>query len=251
MKDYFSLHAATYAQFRPVYPKALYDFLLPLVSNKKVAWDCGCGNGQVASRLAEHFEHVEATDLSRKQIHHAIAKTNVEYHIAPAEHTPIESNFVNLITVAQALHWFDMAAFYQEVQRVSANDGIIAVWCYSLMEINSEIDAIIHRLYSETLGAQYWDPARRYIDEHYRTIPFPFEEIKTPDFSISVSWTLPELLGYLASWSAVQHYIQKNDTNPVDIYVQELESAWDGKNTIDIRFPLYLRVGKVKPLGSN
>ena len=247
MKDYFSAHAATYAQFRPVYPQALYDFLLPLVNSKKVAWDCGCGNGQVASALSNHFEHVEATDLSRKQLHHAIIKPNIEYHIAPAEQTPLESNFVNLITVAQALHWFDIEAFYREVERVSTNDAIIAVWCYSLMEINPEIDAIIHRLYSETLGAQYWNPARRYIDENYRTVPFPFEEIKSPDFSIQVSWTLSQILGYLSSWSAVQHYIQKNHTNPVDIYVQEIENAWSGKETIDINFPLYLRVGKVKP----
>ncbi len=251
MKDYFSSHAATYAQFRPVYPQALYDFLLQLVPNKKVAWDCGCGNGQVANALSNHFEHVEATDLSRKQIHHAITKPNIEYHIAPAEQTPIESNFVNLVTVAQALHWFDIEAFYGEVQRVSTEDAIIAIWCYSLMEINPEVDAIIHRLYSETLGVQYWDPARRFIDEHYKTIPFPFEEIESPDFSIQVSWTLAQVLGYFSSWSAVQHYIQKNNTNPVDLYVQELERAWSGKETMDIKFPLYLRVGKVKPAGKD
>jgi SAM-dependent methyltransferase len=246
MKDYFSSHAAVYAQFRPVYPKALYDFLLPLVAEKRVAWDCGCGNGQVASVLSEHFEHVEATDMSRKQIHHAIAKPNVEYHVCAAEHTPIESNFVNLITVAQALHWFDMEAFFGEVQRVSAPNAIIAIWCYSLMEINPQIDGVIHRLYSDTLGEQYWDPARKYIDEHYKTVPFPFEEIEAPEFSINVSWTLPQLLGYLSSWSAVQHYIQKNDTNPVDLYVEELEQVCGGLVTIDIRFPLYLRIGKVK-----
>lgn len=246
MKDHFSAHAATYAQFRPVYPEQLYDFLLPLISEKKVAWDCGCGNGQVAAVLANYFEHVEATDLSKKQIHHAVLKPNIEYHVAPAENTPIENNFVNLITVGQAVHWFDFDEFYKEVVRVSAPNAILAIWCYSLMEVNNGIDTIIRQFYSKTLGDQYWDPARKYIDEHYKTIPFPFEEIPAPEFTINVSWNLPQLTGYLNSWSAVQHYIQKNNRNPVEFITPDLEKAWGNQEFHNIRFPLFLRVGRVK-----
>lgn len=246
MNDLFSAHAATYAQFRPVYPQELYDFLLPLVTEKKAAWDCGCGNGQVAVVLADYFEHVEATDLSKKQLHHALLKPNIEYRVASAENTTIESNFVNLITVGQAVHWFDFEKFYLEVNRVSAPNAILALWCYSLMEVNNEIDAIIHEFYFNTLGNQYWNPARNYIDQHYKTIPFPFEEIEAPEFAINVSWDLPQLIGYLNSWSAVQHYIQKNGLNPVVALSSKLENAWGSDTLKNIRFPLFLRVGKVK-----
>jgi ubiquinone/menaquinone biosynthesis C-methylase UbiE len=246
MKDNFSSHASTYAQFRPVYPAGLYDFVLRLVSETKLAWDCGCGNGQVAGVLADYFETVEATDISEKQIEFAVRKPNIHYRVAPAEKTNLADESVNLITIAQAIHWFDFEAFYREVHRVSKPGGILAVWCYSLLEINESIDQIIRNFYSDTLGEEYWDAERHFVDEHYQTIPFPFEEIKAPEFSIRVNWGLEHLIGYLNSWSAVQHYIRKNGENPVDLIEDVLKKAWGEQEILSIKFPLFTRIGKSK-----
>ena len=245
MKDNFSSHASTYAQFRPVYPVELYDFILSLVQNRQLAWDCGCGNGQVAGVLADYFEQVEATDISQKQLEHAVKKPNINYQLAPAERTPIPDKSLDLVTVAQAIHWFDFDQFYKEVYRVCKPGSLIAVWCYSLLTVNKEVDAIIQHLYENTLGDRYWDAERRYVDERYQTIPFPFDEITAPKFAIRVSWTLDHLIGYLTSWSAVQHYIGDRNTNPIEKISTELRSAWGGQKEREVLFPLFTRIGKI------
>lgn len=246
IKDNFSAHASVYAQYRPVYPAALYDFLYSLVPEKRAAWDCGCGNGQVARVLAEHFERVEATDISGKQLEHAVQKENIHYHLAKAEDSGLGDNSIDLVTVAQAIHWFNFDDFYREVYRVCKPGSIIAVWCYSLLRVSEEIDVLIKELYSVTLGEEYWDPERRYIDERYQTIPFPFEEITAPDFSINVNWNLDHLTGYLNSWSAVQHYIGKNKVNPVEKMIPDLRAAWGEEGSRKVAFPLFTRIGRVK-----
>jgi ubiquinone/menaquinone biosynthesis C-methylase UbiE len=215
------------------------------VPEKLVAWDCGCGNGQVAGVLAEQFETVEATDISQKQLDHAVQKPNIHYHLAKAEDSGLAGSSVDLITVAQAIHWFDFDAFYREVYRVAKPGAIIAVWCYSLLTISKEIDEIIKDLYAHTLGNEYWDTEREYINEHYQTIPFPFEEITAPEFSIKVNWTLDHLTGYLNSWSAVQHYIKANGKNPIESITSTLRNAWGQKEALQVIFPLYTRMGKV------
>lgn len=247
LKDNFSSQASTYARFRPVYPPELYEFLLSLVQDRAIAWDCGCGNGQVAGVLAEYFDQVEATDISQKQLEHAIQKPNIHYQLAPAEKTNLKTGSVNLVTVAQAVHWFNFDAFYSEVNRVSTPGSIIAIWCYSLLTINKPVDEIIMNLYSDTLGDQYWDAERHYIDEHYQTIPFPIEDIPAPEFSIRISWTFDHLIGYLNSWSAVQHYIRKNGENPVTQISSRLKEAWGEQEKLEIEFPLFSRIGRIKP----
>lgn len=245
MKDNFSSHASNYARFRPVYPQQLFDFLIPLVSQKNTAWDCGCGNGQVASVLSAYFKRVEATDISQKQMDHAVKKENIFYQEAPAENTSVPSGSVNLITVAQAIHWFNFEAFYSEARRVAAPGALLAIWCYNQLKVNSAADHLIHNLYADTLGDQYWDNERRYVEEKYQTIPFPFTELKVPDFEIEVSWSLDHLLGYLNSWSAVQHYIRKNNYNPVDQFIPGFRSAWGENDVLPVKFPLYMRLGKI------
>lgn len=247
MKDNFSNHAAVYAAFRPVYPVELYHYLLSLVPVRDRAWDCGCGNGQVASVLADYFKQVDATDISQKQLDHAIKKPNINYQLAPAEKVDIAPGSINLVTVAQAIHWFNFEAFYKEVNRVSKPGSVIAVWCYSLLTINDKIDQVIQHLYADTLGDKYWDPERRLVEDRYQTIPFPFDEIKAPEFSIQVSWTFDHMIGYLNSWSAVQHYIRDNNENPVEKIIAELRDGWGQAEDQDAVFPLYLRVGKIKP----
>lgn len=247
MKDNFSSQAAEYARFRPVYPEELYDFLFALIPDRVNAWDCGCGNGQVAGRLADHFGKVNGTDISQKQLDHAVQKPNIHYQLTPAEKTNLDPASVSLVTVAQAIHWFDLNAFYREVIRVGKPCSILAVWCYSLLTVNKEIDEIIQQLYADTLGDKYWDPERHLIDEQYQTIPFPFEEISAPDFKITTTWTLDHLNGYLNSWSAVQRYISENGENPVTGIFSDLNDAWGEQAELLIEFPLFSRIGRIKP----
>jgi SAM-dependent methyltransferase len=247
MKDNFSAHASNYAKFRPVYPQKLYNYLLSFVKKNHSAWDCGCGNGQVAGILSKHFDKVIATDISAGQIGHAVQRPNIDYRVLPAEKTDIPDSTISLITVAQAIHWFNFEEFYREVLRVATPEAIIAIWCYNLLEVNPEIDTVVRALYGGILGEEYWDPERKYIEEHYLTIPFPFEEIRAPDFQIETTWNLEQLIGYLSSWSAVQHYIRKNEINPVEILRNELTVAWGAQEKYKVIFPIFTRLGKVKP----
>lgn len=241
-KDRFSNHAQQYAAFRPTYPKELYSFIFSYVKNFDFAWDCGTGNGQVARDLSPRFKIVEATDISEKQLTNAFRAKNISYSKA-GEKTTFPDNQFDLITVAQAIHWFDIPEFYKEVQRVGKKDAIIAVWGYGLVSITPEIDNCLHDLYFKIVGS-YWDKERRLIDEHYKTIPFPFAEIPTPEFKLSFAWGLEELEGYLSTWSSVQKYIQANQINPVERFMKEIRPLWKS-DTQNINFPLFLRLGKI------
>ena len=206
-KDLFSTQSREYAAFRPTYPATLYEFIFQHLREKKCAWDCATGNGQVAHFLANHFEKVFATDISQQQLDQAIRKENIIYSISPAEKTSFPDNQFDLITVGQALHWFDRDKFYDEVKRVGKPGSILAVWGYAFINIEPVIDEIIVKFYHDTVGP-YWDPARKLVEEEYKSITFPFEEIPTPGFFISTHWTLAHLAGYLESWSATQKYIK-------------------------------------------
>lgn len=245
MKDNFSLHADQYAKFRPNYPQELYDFLLTLTASRQSAWDCATGNGQVAAELAKYFATVYATDLSEKQIENATRLPNIIYKVELSEQTSFPDNFFDLITVAQAIHWFNFNDFYREVNRTIKPDGIIAVIGYVLLHIDAETDKIISKLY-HTILAAYWDKERKYIDENYSTIPFPFAEVKAPVLHHTLEWTYDQLLGYLQTWSAVQHFIKTNNTNPVDLIHEDLKQAWKESATKKIKFPLLLRIGRGK-----
>jgi SAM-dependent methyltransferase len=243
--DNFSGHAAQYVQFRPVYPQDLLDFVVNQVHSKKAAWDCGTGNGQVALQLAQSFEQVTATDISSAQLSQAPALPNVTYLQTRAEQTPFEPDSFNLITVAQAIHWFDFERFYEEVNHTGRKGGIIAVWGYGLLQVNPEIDRVLKPFYSQKIGP-YWDKERKYIDDHYQTIPFPFREIQAPSFAIQVQWNLSELIGYLQTWSSVQKYIAAHSENPVQALVPELSVHWKSpEEKKQVTFPLFMRIGYI------
>jgi|ERR1043165_4436362 ubiquinone/menaquinone biosynthesis C-methylase UbiE len=245
MKDNFSKQAEVYAKYRPGYPPELYDFVLTHVYNKSTAWDCATGNGQTAIELAKHFKKVFATDISQKQIDNALHAKNIFYSLQAAEHTNFEENIFDLVTVSQALHWLNMEKFYVEVKRVTKPGGWIAVWMYSLCNISSEIDELINeKHYRNTLGA-YWDYERKYVDDCYATLSFPFSEIKSPIFQIVLYWTMDELSGYLNSWSALQKFIATKHYNPVDELMIKIKPWWK-EEKMKIVFPLYLRMGQVE-----
>lgn len=245
MKDRFSIAADQYRLYRPTYPDALFECLNSLVPLKMKAWDVGTGNGQVASVLAATFDSVFATDISQNQLDQAPRMENVYYSAQSAERTDFPDHFFDLITVAQAIHWFDFNSFYHEVKRTAKQNALIAVMGYGRIQIDQTIDEIISRFYFETVGP-YWDAERKYVDENYQTIPFPFEEIRTPLFEHLQTWTLAHLLGYLNTWSAVKNYQQQKKKNPVDFLSTQLEPHWSSHDKKVVRFPILLRLGKIQ-----
>ncbi len=248
MKDNFSKRSHLYARFRPTYPRPLFEFLISLVEERKTAWDCGTGNGQVAAALAEYFDKVYGTDISKNQIKHAAAKPNVVYKIEPAEQTFFADELFDLITVAQAVHWFDFSRFYKEVDRTLKPRGIIAVFAYSLLKTGDETDAVIDNFYTK-ITDPYWDEERKFVDDNYQSIPFPFTEINAPPLVVEQHWDYEQLIGYLNTWSAVQHYIDKNSANPVDKIAGELRKSWGSAAKKRVTFPLFMRVGRKSQKG--
>jgi ubiquinone/menaquinone biosynthesis C-methylase UbiE len=243
MKDLFTKQSEAYAKFRPSYPREIFDFLVTQVRERNTAWDCATGNGQVAASLAEHFKEVYATDISEGQLSKAIQKPNIVYRIEAAEKSSFNDSMFDLITVAQAIHWFNFEKFYSEVKRTLKPEGIFAVIGYTLPKVDEEVDSILTHFYENTLHG-YWDDERKYIDEMYLTIPFPFHELQAPIFIAQYFWEAEQLIGFLNSWSAVQHYINKNNSNPVDLVADDLRKCWRPNSKKTIIFPMMLRVGR-------
>lgn len=245
IKDNFSAQAATYAQFRPVFPPELFDFLLEKTVGRAAAWDVGTGNGQVANVLADHFKKVVATDISEAQLAHAVARENIEYRLERAEKTASPDQFFDLITVGQAIHWFDHSAFYAEVRRVAKPGAVVAVFGYELPEfVLSEINDRLFEFYSCTLDG-FWEPERHFIDEKYASLPFPFERIEAPDFWMFNKFQRHEFEGYLSSWSAVKKFEKAKGYNPVAHFMLEMQDIWEKFEGQKAVTPVLLRLGRI------
>lgn len=246
MKDNFSIQSAGYARFRPGYPLQLLEHISGLCAGFDCAWDCATGNGQIAAALSERFRQVEATDISENQLKNAIQKPNIRYHLSAAETSLFPPQSFDLITVGQAAHWFDLEKFYAEVRRVLRPGGVLAFIGYNLLKIDPETEALIEYLYNEVLGDQYWDPERRLVETAYRTIPFPFAELDFPDMSSEYEWNLDQLLGYLNTWSAVQHFIRARGVSPItEAFIADLRRVWPEGVVKTVRFPIFGRIGRV------
>lgn len=244
MKDNFSFRSDRYAKFRPSYPVEIFDYLDSILTQKETAWDCGTGNGQIAVELSERFESVFATDISHSQISEAGKAPNIDYSVQPAEQADFEENKFDLIIVGQAIHWFDFDRFYQEARRTSRQHALIAALGYGRVKINPQTDELISDFYSNIIG-EFWDPERRFVDESYLTLPFPFEEIDTPPFENRLYWSRDHFVGYLNTWSAVRHFTDKKGLNPVVQFEKELKSIWKSDEEKEVRFPILLRIGKL------
>ncbi len=242
-KDHFSKQAVGYAKFRPRYPQELFDYLARIAPSRHLAWDCGTGNGQGAVGLASVFDRVIATDASEAQIANAQSHERVEYRVAPAEKSGIESESIDLIMVAQALHWFDLNRFYAEARRVLKPDGILAASAYNLSHIEKAIDDVVNRYYHAVVGP-FWPPERRLV-EQFVNLPFAFGEIDAPTFQMTAHWNLDHLLGYLRTWSSTQRFIAARGSDPLEQIVDDLCSAW-GKpgQERSIVWPLIIRIGR-------
>jgi ubiquinone/menaquinone biosynthesis C-methylase UbiE len=246
-EDHFSSLAATYAQYRPRYPESLYAFLADVTGHgKDLAVDCATGSGQAALGLTGHFECVVAADASLNQVRQAAAHPRVRYLVSRAEHIPLESGSADLVAAAMAVHWFDLDAYYDEVRRVlRPGGGLFAAWGYHHSLITPAIDAIVLNFYTNIVGP-YWSPAMRYLEEKYRTLPFPFEELPAPAFEILLERSLDEQLGFMDSWSAVKKFKEVKGYHPFTEMYADLVQEWgDSNSRRTIRLPMFLRVGKV------
>ena len=218
------------------------------MQKRELAWDCATGNGQAAAFLGEYFDRVIASDASVRQVENARARNNVHFAVFPAERADIKDNSVDLITVAQALHWFRFDEFYREVRRVSRKGGVIAAWAYGHYSISLEVDRVTQAFYKDVVG-KYWPVEIKYIENKYEDIPFPFAQIGAPDFHIDLEWSLHDLVRYFYTWSSVQKYIEENKSDPVEkLLYSGLKEAWNRDSVSErkkVTWPIYLKVGRV------
>lgn len=243
-KDHFSSASDDYRRFRPDYPPALFHWLALQTPSRARAVDVGCGNGQASVALATHFDQVLATDASAAQIAQAQPANHVQYQTSPAENIPLPDQSADLVTVAQAIHWFDHPRFFAEVDRVLKPGGVLAVWGYQLLYTDTELDAMIAHFHRQVVGP-YWPPERALLDDGYTRIAFPWPRLPTPEFRMTVHWQFSHLLGYLNTWSAVKHYEKAQGHNPVERHREALRTAWGNPvDEKDIYWPLILYVGK-------
>jgi SAM-dependent methyltransferase len=244
-KDHFSGHADLYAQARPRYPGALFEWIARQSPMRRCVWDVACGNGQASVALAEKFDRVVATDPSAQQITQAQRHPRVEYRVEPAEHSSMEDRSVDAVTVAQALHWFDLPRFVEEVRRVARPGALFAAWSYAGCNVGAKVDAVIARLYEGILG-EYWPPERRLVEEGYASLEIPFPQIEAPAFEMRTDWNAEQLLAYLRSWSAAQRYRKATGSDAVAEISDELRSAWgDAHSSRAVRWKLALRAARV------
>jgi SAM-dependent methyltransferase len=240
-RDHFAFAAQSYASYRPHYPDSLFAWLAANTRQTERAWDCGTGSGQAAVALAQHYDEVVASDPSMAQLSSAERHAAVAYVAMPAERVALSDQSIDLVTVAQALHWFDLSFFFAETDRVLRPGGALAVWSYGLLTIDAEIDAVLGHLYRDTLGS-YWPAERAMVDQGYAGITLPYPEIHTPDVAMDATWTREQLVGYLATWSAVGRYRRAVGADPLPDTRRRLEALWPAEEARRIRWPLVLRV---------
>ncbi|HVL55108.1 MAG TPA: class I SAM-dependent methyltransferase [Burkholderiaceae bacterium] len=248
MKDLFSANAERYARHRPKYPPQLAALLADAAPARALAVDCGCGSGQLSVLLAEHFGQVLALDASAAQLAHATAHPRVTYVVAAAEQVPLPPGSADLVVAAQAAHWFDLPRFWREVERVARPGALVALASYGLLEIDPQIDRLIHELHDTTLAA-YWPPERWLVVNGYSAIELPYTGVALPSPpDIDLHWSMNDLLEYLKTWSAVTVAERATGRSPLPDFVPRLRRAWgDPEQTRAVRWPIVVRAGRVPP----
>lgn len=259
MAELFVKQGKQYSEGRPSYPEELFHFIASKTPSHDLAWDVGTGNGQAAKSLAAFYKNVIATDASPKQLEFAANLPNIRYQCTSRSMSVSElqqiigsESSVDLVAVAQAVHWFDLPTFYQQVKWVLKPTGVFAAWCYTLPEVNPTVDSLLQRFYSADAGP-YWASARILVDQKYETIDFPFEPVdglehKGPfRFNSEKVMDLEGYLTYLKSWSAYHIAKDKGVELLTDNVVEDFKRAWqeDGKLQKTAIFPVYLRIGKI------
>jgi SAM-dependent methyltransferase len=249
-QDHFSSQSKEYARFRPRYPHALFEWLVSVSPARALAWDCGAGSGQAAVALAEYFKHVVASDPSAEQIAHAEPHPRVQYLVGRAEEPPAAARGADLVTCAQALHWFDHARFYPALRTTLKPDGVFAAWGYGLMTIAPEVDTVVNDYYTNIVGP-YWPPDRVHIENRYQSLPFPLTRIAAPESHMTADWSLDALLGYLDTWSATRRFQAARGEHPLIQIRDRLRRAWGEAKTRPVAWPLFIRSGRFSGEGKN
>ena len=242
-KDHFSDRAAGYASYRPHYPPELAEWLSTLGPGRDLVWDVACGSGQLSTQLGDHFARVIATDASKEQIAQAVPHPRVEYRVEPSEQSSLQSASTDLITVAQAAHWFNLDRFYAEARRVSRPGGALTLVAYHKAVIEPTVDEVIESFYGGDLD-NYWPLERKSVQNEYADLPFPFPRIAAPRFDIRVSWTVEQMLGYIRTWSAVRAFEKANGPTRTDEFATELRVAWGTEPKV-VRWPIVILAGRV------
>jgi SAM-dependent methyltransferase len=242
-KDHFSSQSAAYRRFRPAYPGPLIEYVAAQAPGPGLAVDCATGNGQAAVALAAHFDAVLAVDGSASQLHRAEHHARVRYVVGVAERLPLRDGGADLVVAAQAAHWFDFERFHGECRRVLAPGGVVAVWTYEKFRANQAVDAVIDDFYANVVGAD-WPAERRYVEQGYRTLPFPWRELPAPAFQLETEWDLERVLGYLATWSSVQRHKERTGRDPLPALAPRLAAAWPRSVALRLRWPIHLRIGR-------
>ena len=243
-KDHFSKQSGLYSKYRPRYPDAMFRYLSEIAPSNKLAWDCATGSGQAALGLTPFFEKIIASDASTNQLEHAAQHHKIVYKHMPAEQTDLPNQSLDLITVAQAIHWFNFDRFYREVNRVLKPGGIIAVWTYNLPKIHPNADKVLYTFYRNTIH-DFWPPERILVENNYIDLPFPFKKLKHPVYKMYAQWNVDDVVGFVNTWSAVIKYQEKMFSDPVPDFRFELEKAWPEKTeSLKVEWPLTLLIGK-------
>ena len=237
--DHFSAVAAQYANARPEYPRALFDWIASVVPSRDLAWEPGCGSGQATRDLAMRFARVHATDPSAAQVAQAHGPANATFAVEAGERCSLPEASVDAICIAQALHWFDLPRFFAECDRVLKPGGMLVAWGYQDIVVPQDIDAPVAAFQREILD--YWPPERDFIDEGYAAFVFPFERVDTPQLELVAEWTLPRMLGYFSSYSATRRFIDAHGRDPVVAHAASIAAAWgDPQATRTLRWPLFV-----------
>ena len=244
--DHFSKIAASYAEYRPHYPDALFVWLASVAPDRTRAWDCGTGSGQAAAALSRQFANVVATDPSTAQIANAQRADGVHYAAMTAERPAIAAGAVALITVAQAVHWFDRERFFPEARRALVPGGVLAVWSYGICSLgDAALDEEVRRFHDETVGP-FWPSERALVTRGMAHLEFPFDELHPPSFSMAVDWTLDQFSGYLSTWSAVQRAREQTGADPIPAMLERLHAGWSSDDAVRrVEWPLSMRVGRI------
>ena len=239
-KDHFSRQSDTYANARPGYPAALFDWLAAQGPATDLAWDVGCGNGQASIGLAAHFKRVVACDPSEAQIRNAMPHPRIDYRVQAAESATLPAESVDLLIVAQALHWFDLDAFCASAMPALKPGALFAAWCYGISTVSPEVDAVFERLYRGPLDV-FWPPERAHIENHYADLAMPFDDtVIGPPLSLDIEWNVNQYLAYLRSWSASQRHLDATGVDAVGEIEADMRAAF-GDAVRAVRWPLTIK----------
>lgn len=242
--DHFSARATDYAEFRPSYPIELISFLASVAPGRRLVWDCATGSGQAAALLANEFDRVVATDPSAAQLAEAREHPRIEYRVAPERDSGLPGESCDLVTVAQAAHWFDMPAFNQEADRVLRPAGVLAIWCYKTTEVDPAVSRLISAFEHQRLGP-YWPRGREHVNAEYQTLAFPYERLEVPPFVMRIRWSREQLEGYVETWSAIRRCIEAERGNPIDDFRRDLAQLWpDPAEIREVRWMLAVIAGR-------